>query len=63
MKLNQRLIPVRSLSLLTTLASPAAFAHTGHVVNESVHGLLHVEHIVALAAAGVIALAVYKRRY
>ena len=31
-----------------------ALAHTGHIVAESVHGFLHVEHIIMLAAAAII---------
>ena len=46
----------RALALLSILASPGVLAHTGHSINESVHGLLHVEHIVAIAAGGIIAL-------
>lgn len=44
-----------TLSLIT-LSSGTAFAHAGHVANESLHGFLHVEHIIALAA---IILAAY----
>jgi hypothetical protein len=44
-----------TLSLIT-MTSGAAIAHTGHMTNESMHGLLHVEHIIALAA---IVLAAY----
>ena len=39
--------------LITTVFSPAAFAHGGHVANESVHGFLHIEHIVLLIVIGV----------
>ena len=52
----------KALALLPMLAAPAVFAHTGHGINESVHGLLHVEHVVALAAAGLIALATFSLR-
>ena len=52
----------KALALLSILASPAAFAHTGHGINESVHGLLHAEHVVAIAAAGIIALAALSMR-
>jgi hypothetical protein len=41
--------------LVTSLLAPAsALAHTGHLSNESVHGFLHIEHIIMLAAAGLI---------
>jgi hypothetical protein len=39
------------LSLLPT----TAFAHSGHLPNETVHGFLHIEHIIALAAIALIA--------
>ena len=38
-----------TLSLIT-MTSGAAIAHSGHMTNESVHGFLHIEHIMALAA-------------
>jgi hypothetical protein len=42
-----------SLTLLLPV-STSALAHTGHLSNESVHGFLHIEHIIMLAAAGLI---------
>jgi hypothetical protein len=39
------------LSLLPT----TTFAHSGHLPNEAVHGFLHVEHIVVIAAIALIA--------
>jgi hypothetical protein len=39
---------------LSLLVSTSALAHTGHSANESVHGFLHVEHIIMLAAAGLV---------
>ena len=47
------------LSFSVALLSPAVHAHPGHIADESVHGLLHSEHILALAAAVVIACTVY----
>ena len=45
------------LSLMTLLLTlTPAFSHTGHLANDSVHGLLHVEHIVVLVT---LAAAVY----
>ncbi len=43
--------------LLTTillLTSTSAQAHSGHLPNESVHSFLHTEHIIMLAAAGLL---------
>ena len=51
--MKKLLISTLSLTLLL-LVSTSAIAHTGHLSNESVHGLLHVEHIIMLAAAGLI---------
>ena len=59
----KRLITKRSLSLLAALVSPSAvLAHTGHTANESMHGLLHAEHIIVLAAAASVAFAVFTFR-
>ena len=46
-----------ALSLATTVALfPAtALAHTGHLANETVHGFLHAEHIIAITAIALIA--------
>jgi hypothetical protein len=43
--------------LLVTLAllSSSAVAHPGHLADDSVHGLLHIEHIILLVvAAGIV---------
>jgi hypothetical protein len=50
------------LTLFTSLGSTAVHAHPGHVAGETLHGLLHIEHIIPLVAAGAIALAVYTLR-
>ncbi len=47
---------MKKLSLATLLlTSTSALAHPGHLSNEAVHGFLHSEHIVMLAAVGLIA--------
>jgi hypothetical protein len=46
-----KLLPVALLSLNST----SVLAHSGHLSNATVHGLLHAEHIIALVAAGIIA--------
>ena len=51
--MKKLLISTLTLTLLL-LVSTSAMAHTGHLSNESVHGLLHVEHIIMVAAAGLI---------
>lgn len=48
-----------SAMTLLSLGSQVVYAHPGHIADEAVHGLLHSEHIIALAAAGVIAFTVY----
>jgi len=47
--------------LLTVLAltSTSAQAHTGHLFNESAHGLLHAEHVITLAFIGIVALSIH----
>jgi|GEM_PF-1861087 len=62
MKFKKRIKYVTSISVLSTLHAPAVLAHPGHTAGEFVHGLLHVEHIVGLVAAGMIAFAVYALR-
>ena len=49
-------------TLLSSLAAPAVFAHPGHSVDASLHSLLHVEHIIVLALAASVSLAIYARR-
>jgi len=44
------------LIVILTLTSTTALAHSGHLPNESVHGFLHIEHIIVLAAFGLVAL-------
>ena len=41
------------LLLISALGSPAVMAHAGHVADESVHGVLHLEHLIILLAIGV----------
>lgn len=42
------------LLIVTPLFSTQALAHGGHLSNDSVHGFLHVEHIIALLAIGLV---------
>jgi len=41
--------------LMLALASGSALAHGGHMQNDALHGLLHVEHVSTLVAIAVIA--------
>jgi len=50
---NKRI--TKLLLIVLALISNTALAHPGHLGNESVHSFLHVEHIIALAALGVVA--------
>lgn len=47
------------MPILAGLLSPAVHAHPGHVAEQSLHSLLHVEHIIALAVAAVVACTVF----
>ncbi len=46
------------LVTILLLTSTSALAHPGHLPVETAHGFLHIEHIIALAAVGVIAFVV-----
>ncbi len=46
------------LMMILPLASTSALAHPGHLPVETTHSFLHIEHIIALAAVGVIAFVV-----
>jgi hypothetical protein len=46
-----------SLAVLS-LSATATLAHTGHLHNETVHGFLHAEHLLVLAALGIVAVVV-----
>lgn len=59
MNFTKRLKQLTALTLFTSLGSQGVYAHPGHIADETVHSLLHIEHITVLVAAGVIALTVY----
>ena len=42
------------LPAILLLTTGNVMAHSGHLSHESVHGFLHVEHIVILAAVGLV---------
>ena len=46
------------LTLTLTLVSTSALAHSGHLPEESVHGLLHIEHIIGLIVFAFVAYTV-----
>ncbi len=43
------------LTLILSLTSASALAHSGHLPDESVHGLLHIEHIIGLIVFAFVA--------
>jgi len=47
-----------SLASTAALLPATALAHTGHLPNDTAHGFLHVEHIIAIIAIGFIAYSV-----
>ncbi len=51
----KKILTSKLLLAVLPLISTTALAHTGHLMNESVHGFLHIEHIAALAVLGVVA--------
>lgn len=54
--MTRKLLMKKILPCILALTTTSALAHPGHITDESLHGFLHVEHIIALAALGVIAL-------
>jgi hydrogenase/urease accessory protein HupE len=48
--------------LIMPLVSTPVLAHPGHLSDESVHGFLHVEHIIVLLAIGLAVLLVKQFR-
>jgi hypothetical protein len=38
-----------------SLTSTSVLAHSGHLPSEAAHGLLHIEHIIALVAFVIVA--------
>jgi len=53
--LTSKVSLTKILAIALSLASTPVLAHTGHLPDESVHGLLHVEHVIAIAVIGFIA--------
>ena len=62
MKLAKRFTHFSALTIAPGLFAPLAYAHPGHIANDSVHSLLHIEHIIALVTASVIAYTVFALR-
>ena len=53
--LTSKLLMATLSQVATTPLIPAtALAHSGNLSNETVHGFLHVEHIIGLVAIGFI---------
>ncbi len=50
----KKLLIYKLLLVFLSLLSTSALAHTGHLFNETVHGFLHVEHIITLLAVALI---------
>lgn len=51
----KKLLASKLCLIAFSLTSTTAFAHTGHLSNDAVHGMLHIEHIIAIIAIGLIA--------
>jgi hypothetical protein len=50
------------LLMITPLVSTPVLAHPGHLTDESVHGFLHIEHIIALLVIGIAVLLIRQLR-
>ena len=46
------------LMMVLPLVSTTVLAHPGHLSGETLHGFLHAEHIITLAAVGIIVFVV-----
>ena len=62
MKMKNKSVILTALTLLSSLTPPAVFAHSGHIADSSLHSLLHSEHVLVLALAAAVSLAVYASR-
>ena len=62
MIIRQRFTRLTALALSTSMLSPVLHAHPGHIADQSLHSLLHIQHIIALAAAAAFTFALYAWR-
>mgnify|MGYP000471533422 CR=1 FL=1 len=53
----KKLFTASFLLIVLSLSSMTVFAHSGHLSKESIHSFLHVEHIIVLAAFGLVVFA------
>ena len=56
----KNLLTIKKLKKLTFIAAAVFFpltvmAHPGHLLHESTHSFLHIEHIIALSVIGITA--------
>jgi hypothetical protein len=56
----KRFLTSSSLVALFSFGSSSAMAHAGHVADESLHGPLHLEHVIALLIIGVAVVVLKK---
>jgi len=54
MKLAKPFKQLSALAILSSLLSPAVYAHPGHDTANMLHGILHTEHLLILLAIGVV---------
>jgi len=54
MNLAKRFKRLSALPLLTGLLCPTAYAHPGHDTANTLHGIVHTEHLLVLLAIGVV---------
>ncbi len=62
MNLAKAFKQLSAMTIFTGLFSTTVHAHPGHIADETIHSLMHIEHIIPLVAAGAIAFAVYTLR-
>ena len=39
----------------------STYAHTGHITEEAIHSLFHIEHIIIIALVGIVAFIIHKK--
>ena len=58
----KKLLASKLCLIAFSLTSTTAFAHTGHLSNDAVHGMLHIEHIIAITIGLIAYYAKVSRR-
>jgi hydrogenase/urease accessory protein HupE len=55
--MKRKIFMIASL-ILATMSPSISLAHSGHLADESVHHLLHAEHLIIIISIGLIAFTI-----